>query len=94
MQILLSKVSNCNGTVAYHCEKRLSFSCPQRDGTNQTLPGRELLNYSTTRESLFSDIPAGDRKNDNFFYRVSAIGYLTNTVEHILYYKVYYDLCA
>ncbi len=38
-----------------------------RDGTNQTLSGRELLNYFPAGESLVSDIPAGDGKIVNLF---------------------------
>jgi hypothetical protein len=40
-----------------HCKKQVrDFPVPSRNVTNQTLPGREHLNYSW--ESLVSDIPA------------------------------------
>ncbi len=51
-----------------HFKKDYRLTRPQPDVTKQTLPGRELLNYSW--ESLVSDIPAGDGKHDNLFYSV------------------------
>jgi hypothetical protein len=55
-----------------HCKKIIFFPVPIRDFTNQTLPGRELLN-NPVRESLVSGIPAGDRKNYNLFYSVQDV---------------------
>ncbi len=46
-------------------EKVSSFPVPSRDVTYQTLPGRELFNYSLARECLVSDIPAEDGKTVN-----------------------------
>ncbi len=48
-------------------KKVILFPVPSRDVTNQALSGRELLNYSRPRDSLFSDIPAGDGKTIIFF---------------------------
>jgi hypothetical protein len=45
-----------------HCKKKVNdFPVPSRDVTNQTLPARQ---------SLVSDIPAGDRNIANLFYSV------------------------
>jgi hypothetical protein len=42
----LTQLSQLSG-VAIHCKKKVSgFPVPSRDVTDQTLPGRELLNYS------------------------------------------------
>jgi hypothetical protein len=46
------------------------FHIPRRDVTDQTLPDRGLLHYMYSipdRESLDSDIPAGDGKTITFF---------------------------
>jgi hypothetical protein len=42
----------------------------------KSLPGRKLLKITVVpaRESLVSDIPAGDGKNDNLFYSVERRG--------------------
>jgi hypothetical protein len=51
---------------ALHCKKKVSdFSVPSRDVTNQT-----LLLLFPARESLVSDIPAGNGNIANFFYSV------------------------
>ncbi len=49
----------------YTVKKVIVFPVTSRDVTNQTLPSRILLNYSPARESLISDISAGDGKNYN-----------------------------
>jgi hypothetical protein len=57
-----------------HCKKRLSIFPSPADVTNQTLRGGEKFNLD--RESLVSDIPAGDRKIANLFLQcvvVSAV---------------------
>ncbi len=46
----------------YTVKKVSHFPVPSRDITDQTLSGREKLNYSLSRKSLISDIPAGDGK--------------------------------
>jgi hypothetical protein len=51
----------------YTVKKVAHFPLPSRDVTNQTLPGRELFNYSRLGRVLVSDIPARDRKIDNIF---------------------------
>ncbi len=54
-------------------QKVTDFPIPSRDVTYQTLPGWELLNsFRPCRESLFSDIPAGDGKIVNLFNRVKS----------------------
>jgi hypothetical protein len=54
------------------------FPNPSLDVTNQTLPGRELLKNIPGQESLVSDIPVGDGKNDNLFFTVySHFAYLS-----------------
>jgi hypothetical protein len=45
--------------LPYTVKKFIVFPVPSRDVTNQTLRGRELF---PARESLVSDIPAGDGK--------------------------------
>jgi hypothetical protein len=67
------RTTSDRGTL--HCKKRFSgFPIPSRDVTNQTLPSRESggVTYQTlqtlpARESLVSDIPAGDGKIANLF---------------------------
>jgi hypothetical protein len=54
----------------YTVKKVIVFPVPSRDVNIETLPGRELLNYSLARESFVSGIPAGDGKNDNLFFSV------------------------
>ncbi len=44
------------------------FPVPSRDVTNQTLPGRFIILFPT-RESLVSDIPAGDGEISNFIFQ-------------------------
>jgi hypothetical protein len=57
-----------------HTVKKVNdFPVPSRDVTNQTLPGLENLNYSRARESLVSDIPAGDGKWQTFFYSACSL---------------------
>jgi hypothetical protein len=55
--------------VVYTVKKRLSFF-PSSDGmslTKLSLDGNTLIIPSQARETLVSDIPAGDGKNDNLF---------------------------
>ncbi len=67
-----------------HCKKRLAvFPVHSRDVTNQTLPGREYLNYSPARESLVSDIPAGDGKTANLFLQCIDIYAYARAWEHL-----------
>jgi hypothetical protein len=60
------------GTVTLLCKKKVfGLPVPSREVTNQTLPGREYtLIQFLARESLVSDIPAGDGKTDILFYSV------------------------
>jgi hypothetical protein len=51
----------------YAAKKVIAFPVPNQDVTNQTLPGRDLFQ---TVESLVSDIPAGDGKNDDLYFAV------------------------
>ncbi len=56
----------CSSLV--HFKKRLSiFPVPSRDVTYQTFPGGEWFLLFPARESLVSDIPAGDGKIVNLF---------------------------
>jgi hypothetical protein len=61
----------CNWVEKLHCKKRLAvFPIPLGMSltSNQTLPGREyVIKLFPARESLVSDIPAGDRKTANLF---------------------------
>ncbi len=53
---------------SYTLKKKVDdFPVPSRDVTNQTVSGREKLNYSRPGESLVGDIPAEDRKILNLF---------------------------
>ncbi len=47
-------------------KKVSGFPVPSRDVTDKTLPGREFELFPA-RESLVSDIPAGDGKIANLF---------------------------
>jgi hypothetical protein len=49
------------------------FPVPSRYVTNQTLPDGDLSKLFPTRESLVSDIPAGDGKISNLFYSVPCL---------------------
>jgi hypothetical protein len=50
--------------IQYTGKKVINFPVPRGDVTYQTLPGRENF---PARESLVSDIPAGDGKIANLF---------------------------
>ena len=52
--------------------------------TNQTLPGREGLNCNPTRESLVSDIPAGDGKMVNLFLQCSVQIFLCKMIASLI----------
>ena len=56
---------------------------PKRDVTNQTLTGREFLNYS--RRGRVWLVTSRDGKNDNLFYSVHTA---------TLYVRVYYCCCV
>jgi hypothetical protein len=62
-----------------HWKKGLRYSHPSRDVTNQTLPSpwSGIIKLFPARESLVSDIPAGDRKIANLFYSVGTFWELT-----------------
>jgi hypothetical protein len=67
-----TEVKVCNRNI--HCKKKVSdFSVPSLDVNNQTLPGRELCTVFPDRESLVSDIPAGDGKITNLFLQCTSI---------------------
>ncbi len=57
-----------------------------RDVTNQTLPGRVLLNYSPPGRVWLVTNPAGDGKNDNLLYSAANPPKMirTNTTENLL----------
>jgi hypothetical protein len=57
-----------------HCKKIIVFPVPSRD-PNSHWPG--IIKLFPARESLVSDIPAGDRKNDNLFYSVATPHYVS-----------------
>jgi len=64
---------NVNWTISsptYTVKKVFRFPVPSRVVTDQTLPGQEKNNYFPSRESLVSDIPAGDGKIFNLFFSV------------------------
>jgi hypothetical protein len=70
-------MEKAKGKIVNVCEevhqKNFSdFPIPGRDVTNQTLPGREGLNFNPTGESLVSHIPAGDGKIVNLFFTVCS----------------------
>jgi hypothetical protein len=48
------------------------FPVPSQDVTNQTIPGPVIIKLFPARESLVSDIPAGDGKIDHFFNSVGT----------------------
>jgi hypothetical protein len=54
-------------------EKFSSFPVPSRDVTYQTLPGRELFNYSRTGSVWYVTSQLGTGKLLTFFY---SVGYL------------------
>ncbi len=62
-------------------KKVSDFPVPSRDVTNQTLPGLDLFQLFLPRESLVSDIPAGDGKISNLFY--SAVSFLMKHLESL-----------
>ncbi len=56
-------------------EKLFNIPVPNRDVTYQTLPGREydvIYKLFLPRESLVSDIPAGDGNIEELFSRCAA----------------------
>ncbi len=59
-----------------HCNKKVShFPVPSQDVNNQTLPCGEKIYLSPARESLVSDIPAGDGKMANLFLQCTHQNY-------------------
>ncbi len=62
-------------TSGLHCKKRLAvFQSPAGMSlTKLSLTGSNLI--IPIRESLVSDIPAGDGKTNNFFYSVRSSGF-------------------
>ncbi len=59
--------------VLYTVKKIIDFPVhppPSREVTNQSLPRRGIIKLFPSRETFFSDFPAGDGKIDNLFYIV------------------------
>ncbi len=54
----------------YTVKKVIDFAVPSRNVTNQTLPGRELLNYSLLRRVWLVKSRLGTEKSLIFFYSV------------------------
>jgi hypothetical protein len=60
-----------------HCKQKVrDFSVPSRDVNNQTSSWPGIIKLFPDRESLDSDIPAGDRKITNLFFTVYVINKL------------------
>jgi hypothetical protein len=53
--------------MGHTVKKGYRFSCPQPGCHLPNSPWPGIFKLSPARESLVSDIPAGDRKNDNLF---------------------------
>jgi len=64
-------------SIKYTVKNGLRFfvQFPNRDVTNQTLPGQGIVKLFPARESLVIDIPFGDGKIDNLFYSATLILY-------------------
>jgi hypothetical protein len=58
-------------TTGIHCKKRFDVSLPPA-GMSLTKPWAGIIKFFPIRESLVSDIPAGDGKNDNLFYSAGS----------------------
>jgi hypothetical protein len=68
----------------YTVKKVSGFSVPSQDVTDQTLPGRELLNYSRpVWYSVVSDIPAWDGKTANLFLQCSCLSICSRKNHHV-----------
>jgi hypothetical protein len=61
---LINPFALCQDNHPRNTVKKVSdFTFPRRDATYQTLPGRENFKLFPARESLVSDIPAGEIVN-------------------------------
>jgi hypothetical protein len=56
--------------IGYTVKKGYRISLPSRDEPNSPWPG--IIKLFPARESLVSDILAGEGKNDKLFYSVKA----------------------
>jgi hypothetical protein len=56
----------------YTVKKDERFSCPQTGGPEPNSPWPGIIKLFLARESLVSDIPAGDGNSLTFFYSVSV----------------------
>ncbi len=57
-----------------HCKKNVNdFPVSRRDVTDQTDPWPGIIKFFPARESLVSDIPAGDGKFDKLFFTVYMV---------------------
>ncbi len=83
--LLIHKILPAKKTkkMVIHCKKRVSFF-PSKAGMSLTKLSLWLGNIKLflARDSLVSDIPAGDGKNDNLFYSVCEL-YVTRSVYQI-----------
>jgi hypothetical protein len=71
MDQLLGRVGGITERRWYTEKKVIVFSVPIRDVTNQTLSGRELLNYSRLGRVWLVTSRLGSGKTITFFYSVA-----------------------
>ncbi len=62
---------NEKGLNIYFIKKGYRFSCPQPGCHLPKSPRPGIIQFFPAMESLVSDIPAGDRNIDNFFYSIN-----------------------
>jgi hypothetical protein len=74
------------GEYTVHCKKGCKFSRPQAEAgchlPNSPRPG--IIKFFPARESLVSDIPAGDGKSYNPFFTVYTVDSVTQVTPLIL----------
>ncbi len=83
-------------SLQLHAVKKVSnFPVPSRNVTNQTLLGQEnIITLFPVRDSLFSDIPAGDGKITNLFYSVAPSASEKNYHDMCIVHAVLYILSS
>jgi hypothetical protein len=62
-----------NSSNPIHCIKGCRYPCPQPECHEPNSPWPGIIKLFPARESLVSDIPAGDGKNTKFFYSVPTL---------------------
>jgi hypothetical protein len=78
------KFTSCLSNWFNPVKKDGDFPVPSQDVTNQTKPGRAIINLFPARESLVGDIPAGDGKIANLFLQCKDFVKMTHRKSCIL----------